>query len=220
MEQDLKSVEIDGSRYYITPGGLVVPSVTTVLGDSRKEFFSKWRQDPRNKEKSERAAARGTSLHSVAETYIKTGSSPPSISPLEKNLLAQIKSPLSRVSEVVFQEKALWSDTLKVAGRVDLGASFDGVPSIIDFKTCSKVLEEQYITHYFQQASLYSLMCLELGIYKPKNIVIISTPSDLGGAQVFVKSVWEHAKSAIVVVNNYWKKHKNELLEVQTKIER
>ena len=67
---DLTSKDADGGRVYQTPDG-VFPSVTTVTGWSKRKFFAEWRRN--NPQESKRVCSRGTSLHSVIESYLLHG---------------------------------------------------------------------------------------------------------------------------------------------------
>ena len=72
LEQNLNSIDLtskdtDGKRVYQTPDG-VFPSVTTVTGWSKRKFFAEWRRN--NPQESKRVCSRGTSLHSVIESYL------------------------------------------------------------------------------------------------------------------------------------------------------
>ena len=64
--------------------------------------------------------------------------------------------------QVYAQEAALYSEHLGLAGRVDCVGEFDGVPSIIDFKTSKKLKKKDSITNYFIQESAYAIMWEEL----------------------------------------------------------
>ena len=80
----------------------------------------------------------------------------------------------------------LYSETLGLAGQVDCIAEYDGVPSVIDFKTSSKLKKEEWITHYFEQCTCYSLMYEEMTGIKAKQIVILISV-DHEHPQVFIK---------------------------------
>jgi genome maintenance exonuclease 1 len=56
------------------------------------------------------------------------------------------------------QECPLYSNQLKVAGRVDCIAEFDGELSIVDFKTSGRVKERDEISSYFMQEAAYAIM--------------------------------------------------------------
>jgi genome maintenance exonuclease 1 len=83
-------------------------------------------------------------------------------------------------------EVPLYSDHLKVAGRVDCIAEFDGKLSVIDFKTASKPKEEKWILNYFMQCSAYAVMYEErTGIPVPRIAVVIAVDGEQ--PQIFVK---------------------------------
>ena len=50
---DLKSREIDGTRFYTTPSGDSFPSITSVTSHKNKEFFAEWRERIGEEERSE-----------------------------------------------------------------------------------------------------------------------------------------------------------------------
>jgi hypothetical protein len=69
----LRSVEIpELGRFYESPtSGNWYPSVTTVTGFEKKEFWAKWRSDPKNMAISQQSISRGNKLHEIAEAYLK-----------------------------------------------------------------------------------------------------------------------------------------------------
>lgn len=71
---DLKSETFpDGKRYYVTPSGSKLPSVTTVVGAQKKQAIMEWRrrvgEDVANKI-SRQATSRGTNVHTLCEKYL------------------------------------------------------------------------------------------------------------------------------------------------------
>jgi len=98
-----------------------------------------------------------------------------------------IKSYLDKhVTEVGGLELPLYSDSLRVAGRVDCLCKWDGEWAIVDFKTSRREKKREDIGGYFMQASCYAMMVYErLGIL-PKDIVIVMTIDD-APAKVFVE---------------------------------
>jgi hypothetical protein len=88
------------------------------------------------------------------------------------------------VTKIGGLEIPLYSDKLRVAGRVDCLCKWDGEWTILDFKTSRHEKFKEDIDNYFMQASCYSFMTLErLGIL-PKKIVILMT-IDGGQPKVF-----------------------------------
>ena len=69
---------------------------------------------------------------------------------------------LDRLDNVHYLETMLYSETLGLAGQVDCIAEFDGIPSIIDFKTSLRLKKEEWILNYFEQCTCYSLMYEEM----------------------------------------------------------
>ena len=78
-----------------------------------------------------------------------------------------------RISVIYEQECPLYSKYLGVAGRVDCVGVFDGVPSIIDFKTSRKLKKREWVTNYFQQEAAYAIMWEERTGMPITNLVTI-----------------------------------------------
>ena len=70
-----------------------------------------------------------------------------------------------------------------MAGRVDCVAEFEGVPSIIDFKTSRRPKTKDKIPNYFAQMSGYAVMFEERTGMPIVNTVIIM---DVDGSQPIV----------------------------------
>ena len=162
---DLKSVTMpNGSRLYTTPSGKKLPSVTTVIGAKKKQEILEWRKRVGEEEAnriSKIASGRGTGVHTLCERYINNeplGSCMPDA--LE--MFRSIKPLLSRINNIHYQEQALWSEGIGLAGRVDLIAEWDGVLSVIDFKTSRKIKTADMIQDYFAQCTAYACMYEEL----------------------------------------------------------
>ena len=65
FKQSVQQRQVIGGRVYETPSGKLYPSVTTVTGFKKKDFFAKWRAE--NPEESRRVLSRGNSLHKITE---------------------------------------------------------------------------------------------------------------------------------------------------------
>lgn len=191
---------IDGRRHYITPSGLKLPSVTTLLGEhykSKKTGLIKWRKAVGNAKAdgiSQKALTRGTSLHETAEKYLlnedyTTGSMPDTLADFER-----AKEVLdTNVSVVLGVEQPLWSDHYMTAGTADLIAVWGNEPTVIDFKTSKKQKPEDWIEDYFVQASVYALMTTEKhGIDIGQIVVMILVEHEY--PQVFIKRVSDYKK--------------------------
>ena len=187
----LERTEIDGRRYYTTPGG-VFPSVTTVLGEKMdKTAIEEWKQRV-GKEEAERvsrqATVRGSAVHKLCEDYLMNQPiDPRRVMPFNMMTFKTIKPVLDQNVDVVYGiEAPLYSKRLNTAGTTDLLARFNSINSVIDFKTSKKQKKEEWIEGYFIQAACYSMMAEELtGLEFPQIVIIIS--NDEYEVQTFVK---------------------------------
>lgn len=150
-------------RTYLTPQGKRYPSITSVLGILSENDIREWRQRVGKAEAdrvSRVAASRGTSVHSLVEDYLDNKDI--DLKKSMPNAAAAFRSiqPIldSRLANIYVQEAQLYSDHLQVAGRCDLVAEFDGVISIVDIKTSSRVKTADDIHNYFMQESAYAIM--------------------------------------------------------------
>jgi hypothetical protein len=190
---ELKREEYNGKRYYISPNGKKLPSVTTFLSHFKGDSIAKWRAKVGEEEAnkiSARASRRGTKFHSLMESYIgnqKGFLTEPDVMPDMQHAFLDIRSTIDRIDNVHYLETMLYSETLGLAGQVDCIAEFDGIPSIIDFKTSLKLKKEEWILSYFEQCTCYSLMYEEMtGIQCKQIVVLISV--DHEQPQIFVKN--------------------------------
>ena len=78
--QPINRETVDGKRHYCLPDGTKVPSVTTILGETKPEESRQALQAWRNRvgkvkaqEITTEAANRGTRMHKWLENYIKNG---------------------------------------------------------------------------------------------------------------------------------------------------
>jgi ATP-dependent exoDNAse (exonuclease V) beta subunit len=193
LVDDLTTEEIDGKRFYITPEGKKYPSVTTVTGCKKKEKILEWRQrvgEERANQISSRATRRGNEYHSLVEKYIRNQDISKS-NPLTYELFKTTQVAIDRIDNIHLVEAPLYSDYLRLAGRVDCIAEFDGSLSVIDFKTSTKPKDEKWIEDYFVQETAYAGMFYERYRKKVEKIVTIIAVED-GGPQVFVKDNIDH----------------------------
>jgi len=111
---------------------------------------------------SGKASRRGTALHSVCEKYLLNEMNElrmQTMMPNIKELFLQLRPELDQnIGKIYSLEQALYSDGLKIAGRVDCIAEWDGELAVIDFKTSSKEKWEDGILNYFMQCSAYAEM--------------------------------------------------------------
>jgi len=194
--KELATENINGKRHYVTPDGLKFPSVTSVTSLAIRDGIKAWRERVGEKEAnkiSSTAARRGTKVHKLCEDYLNNVELDyGTIEPINHFLFKQIKPVLdTRLTEVYGLEVPLYSNWLRVAGRVDLVGMYDGKVSIIDFKTASKRKKRDWITNYFMQESAYAVMFEEMtDIPVSQLVTIIAVESD--EPQVFVEKRDDH----------------------------
>ena len=194
---ELKTTTIDRKRFYITPKENYYPSITTVLSIRNKEGLVKWRERVGNDVANyvaRTAAARGTKVHHMCEDYLNNQHTewPDKWKRHKKDFLPwclfdQLRNKvLCNISDIYAQECALYSDNYKVAGRVDCIAKYNGVLSIIDFKTSTKERSDDWNENYYIQGSAYAEMFTELTGIDTNQVVILVVTED-GTVQEFIK---------------------------------
>jgi len=178
--EDLQSETLSNGRFYTLPDGTKLPSVTTVLGAMKKDAIMAWRKrvgEATANAISKKATGRGTNVHTLCERYLNNEGLG-LVMPDALEMFISLKPLLNRINNIHYQECALWSKKLGMAGRVDCIGEFDGVLSVIDFKTSKKIKSKVQIEDYFWQTSAYALMYEELTGQPINNLVIIMAVED------------------------------------------
>ena len=206
---DLKSVTLpDGKRMYTTPSGKKLPSVTTVMGAMKKQAIMEWRNAVGEEEAnrvSKYASGRGNRVHALAEKYLKND-------PIQwmremPDAVAMFRSMvphIHRINNIHYIEQALWSERIGLAGRVDLIAEWDGVSSVIDFKTSKKIKTKEDIPEYFAQCTAYSCMYEEL-VGSPIEQIVIVMGVEQSKPLIFVEKVEDHINNLLEHITFYKK---------------
>lgn len=189
----LKDEIVEGvGRIYTTPEGNRYPSVTTVIGaGSDKSYLERWKARVGEEEArrvSAQATRRGTAVHELVEQYLCNN---PTYAKghMPANILSfkNIKSFLDdNIGTIAGLEIPLYSDKLRVAGRVDCVAEWNGTWSIVDFKTSKREKARDDIHDYFIQCSAYAMMMFQTTGILCKQSVIVMTVDD-GNSLVFVE---------------------------------
>jgi hypothetical protein len=199
----------DGKRYYVTPDGKKLPSVTTVVGAQKKEAIMAWRRrvgDEVANKISRQATSRGTNMHTLCEYYLNNEPKPPgTVMPDAKEMFISIKPLLNKINNIHYQEVGLWSSQLGLAGRVDCIGEYEGKLSVIDFKTSKKAKDRDSILDYFWQTTAYALMYEELVGQPIDELVIIMAVQD-APPLVFREKTQDHIEGLVKAIDFY---HKN-----------
>jgi genome maintenance exonuclease 1 len=201
IDYDLETETINGKRFYKTPEGLLYPSVTTITSQHGKDKILEWRKRVGEEEAnriSTKASSRGTRVHKICENYLNNEEDYARKTMPDSVAMFKSLQPLldEHVNNIHALEIPLYSHHLKVAGRVDCIAEYDGKLSIIDFKTSSKLKDESWIKGYFMQCSAYAVMYEErTGIPVSQIVIMIAVDSEY--PQVFIKKRNDYIKDFI-----------------------
>ena len=202
---DLDAETTNNGRTYTTPDGKRYPSITTVLSLLSEDAIRAWKQRVGEEQAeivSGKAVRRGTKVHSIVEKYLNNEDTTDFL-PHIRQSLDNLKPVLDKSIGTIFGlEVPLFSHHLKVAGRCDCIAQFNGVPSIIDFKTSRYIKKKEKISHYFAQGAAYSIMCEErTGLIVPNVVIIMDV--DHEKPEVFVEHRDNYTKLLEDTINEY-----------------
>jgi genome maintenance exonuclease 1 len=209
---------VNRKRFYITPTGLY-PSITTVLGvrKAKQKGLQEWRERVGNDVANHimrTAASRGTAVHHMCEDFLNN------IEVTQEGrdflpwcLFSQLKPTIqSNINKIYAQECGLWSEKYRVAGRVDCIAEYNGIPSIIDFKTSRSERKDDYNLEYYIQASAYAEMFEERTGIEINQIVILVVTED-GAVQEFIKEKHDYLPLLVETIDDFtaqWEKENEE----------
>jgi genome maintenance exonuclease 1 len=209
--EPLPTIEVDGKRFYISPNGIKLPSVTTVLGHFKKGKILEWRNKVGAAEADKitnRASTRGTKFHALMERYLCNENNIfEGVMPDMKQAFKDVKSTIDRIDNIHYIESPLYSEVIGLAGRTDVIAEFDGVPSIIDFKTSLRLKKEEWIDNYFEQGTAYSLMYEEMTGKEVHQVVVVISVDGEDKPQVFIKNRIDYIDSLTTKIKLYQEEH-------------
>ena len=154
-----KGKRIDGMRFYEVDGK-AFPSITTVLGAIPKPGLDAWRKsvgEEAAKWEMNRAARRGSAVHTLVEQYLK-GETPAIRDVLPLGMFRLLKPYLDQVDNIHALEQIMYSKKLTIAGQVDCIAEYNGKLSVIDFKTANKERTDSWNENYYIQCTAYAIM--------------------------------------------------------------
>ena len=203
LDNDLEVKQANGQRFYKSPNGEFLPSVTTVTGWAKRDFFAGWRAN--NQKESKRVLSRGNDFHDIIERYLQNKEDYilPEHSKMSEMLFEQMRPILHNIDEINAQESALWGEIVPLAGRLDCLAKYNGKLSIIDFKASTKVKRKQDIHNYFMQATAYALMWEERTGQKIENFAILIS-CEGGEVQVFEGNPIDYVKDLFNCITEYY----------------
>ena len=185
---ELNEKTIHGIRYYEIDGELF-PSVTSILSIQSTERLEIWRKnmgaEVANYE-SRRSAERGKIFHQICEDYLNNKDVYKHQNKvLSFALFNMIKKHVDRIDNIYKIEQKLYSKKYKIAGRTDCIAEFDGLLSIIDFKTSNRSKSPDLLMIHSIQETAYAIMWEELtGMLIDQIVTLVSCEN--GETQIHV----------------------------------
>jgi genome maintenance exonuclease 1 len=165
--QPIPRVVVEGKRFYATPDGKNLPSVTTILDKTKseesREALNRWRRSV-GAEKAQQitteAANRGTRMHTYLEDYVKTGAiKERTTNPYSWSSHAMahvvVEKGLRNVNEFWGIEVPLYFPGI-YAGTTDGAGIHLNEESILDYKQSNKPKKREWIEDYFVQLCAYA----------------------------------------------------------------
>jgi hypothetical protein len=184
-------VTVDGKRYYATPDGNRLPSVTTILDrtkpQEKRDALERWKKSvgvERAQQITTEAANRGTRMHTYLEHYVKTGEMkdrPANPFAVPSWLMAQtvIDQGLTNVSEFWGIEVPLYFSEI-YAGTTDGCGMHLAQESILDYKQTNRAKRREWIDDYFLQLCAYAEAHNQVhGTHIKKGVVLMCVKPDV-----------------------------------------
>jgi genome maintenance exonuclease 1 len=194
---------LDGRRYYVTPTGSRVPSVTTILDRTKpaesRQALAEWRKrvgEQRAQQITTEAANRGTRMHKWLENYVQHGAAGepgthPESQRSHKMAMTIIEQGFKNVTEVWGNEVPLYFPEL-YAGTTDCVGVHGGEEAILDFKQSNKPKRREWIDDYFLQLTAYALAHNEVhGTNIRKGVVMMSVRPEDGADPEYQEFILE-----------------------------
>ena len=151
-------------RYYKTPDGHKLPSVTTILdATSDKTHLYEWRKrigNDKANQISKEASGVGTAMHLSLEKYLKQQDRTPSSNHVHKIGYDMANVIIEQSLKPKFQE--LWGNEVNLfhtqlyAGTTDCMGVYDKADCVVDFKQTNKPKKKEWIENYFYQLVAYA----------------------------------------------------------------
>jgi CRISPR/Cas system-associated exonuclease Cas4 (RecB family) len=207
--KELEVEESNDMRWYTSPNtGEKYASVTTVLGHGPKPWLEEWRDSLGHEAaaiETQRCADRGEAVHLMAERYLQNDKAPKKgMMGSDIKLFNQLRPILHRMDNIRAQEIPLYSDTLRLAGRVDVVGEYDGVLSIIDFKTSNGNKDLGMVNDYLLQSTAYAVMYYEMFNVAIEQIVIVIAVERGMVPMVYVKNIDDYVKPLLERINTFY----------------
>lgn len=197
--QPIPRVVMDGKRFYATPDGKNLPSVTTILDKTKSQdkidSLNRWRKSvgvEKAQQITTEAANRGTRMHTYLEDYVKTGAikdrtSNPYSWPSHAMAHVVVEQGLKNVTEFWGIEVPLYFLGV-YAGTTDGAGIHLHQEAILDYKQTNKPKRREWIEDYFVQLCAYAEAHNELhGTKIRKGVILMCVKPDLNEQMEIIK---------------------------------
>lgn len=206
--EEIPAATKKSGRWYTIREGVKYPSVTTVLGHAPKPWLEEWRKSM-GKEKADietdRCAVRGEAVHLIAERYLQNDPAHKKEHFIENiKLFNQIRPFLHRINNIRAQEIPMYSDALRIAGRVDVVGEYEGKLSVIDFKTSNSNKNVDMVQDYFLQSTAYAIMYYEMFNIPIDDIVIIIAVERGMAPMVYKRTIFDYVDALDERINTFY----------------
>ena len=184
-------VVLEGKRFYATPDGNKLPSVTTILDKTKSpdkvEALNRWRKSvgvEKAQQITTEAANRGTRMHTYLEQYVRDGAikepgSNPYSWPSHAMAKVVVDRGLKNVSEFWGIEVPLYFPSI-YAGTTDGAGIHLNEEAILDYKQTNKPKKREWIEDYFMQLCAYAEAHNELhGTRIRKGVILMCVKPDI-----------------------------------------
>jgi len=208
--EELEAATTANGRWYTVPTGKKYASVTTILGSKPKPAIEEWRNSlgPKKADReTKRCCDRGEAVHLMAEHYLNNTENPTKgHTDANIKLFNQLKFRLNKINNIRAQEIPMYSHSLRTAGRVDCVGEYDGVLSIIDFKTSNNNKDDKTILDYKLQCTAYALMYDELFDVQINDFVVLIAVEKGMMPLMFREKVDNYIELLLERINTFYKK--------------
>lgn len=192
-------VTVNGKRFYATPDGNKLPSVTTILDltkpEEKKQALNQWRArvgHERAQQITTEAANRGTRMHTYLEGYVKNGclvERPSNPFSWASHAMAEtvVNSGLKNVSEFWGIEVPLYFPGIYAGTTDGAGVHLDN-EAILDYKQTNKPKRREWIEDYFLQLCAYAEAHNELyGTRIRKGVILMCVKPEVDAQMTIIK---------------------------------
>ena len=204
---ELDTISEDGKRYYTDSTKTIkYPSVTTVTGLHSRKHIKLWRERVGEEEANKitsQATKRGTIFHQNIEDYLRKEKDFIEFqNVIQEGMFKAVKPVLDEIIPISLAAP-LFSNHLRMAGRVDCVGLFDNRLSIIDFKSSAKLKEDYMAKQWYIQMTAYAIMVEELTGKPIEDIIAIVGVEGMNTFQIFMSNPNDHVDDLMQLREQY-----------------